>query len=91
VITTTIVTVIAGIGLSIFSQYQHRAYLSTALSQGMNLRMAFEAALSDQGSLASTVFASNPALEFNIDGTTSCSGCSGDMTSLFQDSVIRRA
>ena len=84
-ITIATVSTLSGIGLAVYAQYQERAYNSMALQQGMHLRTAFEAGISSSGSLGSSVFADNPALEFSIDGTLTCvSSCGGiDVNTLF--------
>jgi type II secretory pathway pseudopilin PulG len=79
-ITVATVSALSGIGIAVYAQYQERAYNSNALQQGVQLRTAFEAGLSDRGSLGSTVFANNPALEFSIDGTLSCVSSCDDIT-----------
>ena len=79
-ITISTVVALVGIGLSVYAQYQERAYNANALQQGMQIRTAFEAALSDRGSFGSSVFVDNPMLNFSIDGTLACvSGCGGIM------------
>ena len=91
-ITIATVSALSGIGLAVYAQYQQRAYNSTALQQGMNLRTSFEAGLSDRSTLGSTIFTNSPALEFAIDGTLSCvSGCDGiTPSSLFPGYVADR-
>ena len=91
-ITIATVAALTGVSLSVYSQYQSRAYNSTALQQGVQIRTALEAGLSDRGSLGSTAYANNPSLEYAIDGTLTCvSGCDDiDPTALLSGFVPNR-
>jgi prepilin-type N-terminal cleavage/methylation domain-containing protein len=71
-ITIAIVGVVAGMGMAVYGQYQQRAYNTNALQQGLQLRTAFEAALSDSSDLTELLFNANRTFEYSIDGTLTC-------------------
>ena len=75
--TIAVSVTLAGVSMAVYVQYQDRAYLSASLQQGVQLRTAFEAGLSGQSSLGSSIFNENRNFQFQIDGSESCDNCSG--------------
>ena len=75
--TIAVSATLTGVSMAVYVQYQDRAYLSASLQQGVQLRTAFEAGLSGQSSLGSSIFNENRNFQFLIDGTQSCDNCTG--------------
>jgi type II secretory pathway pseudopilin PulG len=74
-LTMVLLVVLAGLSMAVYTQYQARAYNSTALQQGLQMRTAFEAGLATQSSAAAAILLNTFNITYQIDGDLSCVGC----------------